>query len=107
MTSKDELAKTDVVEVEAYQKDDLSWADKPDTDDQTRAPGMFGFMFKKNPSATFTADVARMNALELDPKEIKRIERRVDLLIIPALAVCYMVRANFFVCLTNVLTSFT
>ena len=83
--------KAEIEEVEAYQKDDLSWADRPDDDDERRAPGIFGYFLKRDPSPTFKSDVARMNTYDLDPVVIKRIERKVDMLIIPALAICYMV----------------
>ncbi|KAK0193417.1 MFS general substrate transporter [Armillaria mellea] len=50
---------------------------------------------QKNPSTSFIADVARMNTMELDPKIIRRLERKIDLLIIPALATCYMTTLSY------------
>ncbi len=92
--SKLSTEKADIQELEAYPKTDLSWADKPDDDDETSAPGILGYFLKKNPSPTFIGDVARMNTYDLDPVVIKRLEKKVDLLIIPALAVCYMVSGS-------------
>lgn len=37
------------------------------------------------------ADVARMNEHPLDPVAVRRIERKIDALIMPALAICYAV----------------
>ncbi|KAK7454621.1 hypothetical protein VKT23_011374 [Stygiomarasmius scandens] len=54
-------------------------------------PGGFWRRFlKQNPSPDFLADVAKMNETELDLKEVRRIERKIDLLIMPMLSVCYM-----------------
>ncbi|KAH8824645.1 MFS general substrate transporter [Flagelloscypha sp. PMI_526] len=52
-------------------------------------PGFWGKFLKKNPSPEFMADLARMNEMELDPVVVKRLERKVDMLIMPALAICY------------------
>ncbi|KAF9024585.1 MFS general substrate transporter [Hymenopellis radicata] len=87
--------KAEVQEIEAYPNTDLSWADKPDDDDETSAPGVLGYFLKKNPSPTFIGDVAKMNTYDLDPVVIKRLENKVDLLIIPALAVCYMTTLSY------------
>lgn len=76
----------------AVNDDDLAWADREDVNDLNRAQGIWGHFLKKDPSPEFLADVAVMNARDLDPKEVKRIERKIDWLIIPALSVCYMVR---------------
>ncbi|EJD50788.1 MFS general substrate transporter [Auricularia subglabra TFB-10046 SS5] len=57
--------------------------------DLERHPGRWGGILKKNPSPAFMADVAKMNEQPLDPKEVRRIERKIDMLIMPALAVCY------------------
>jgi len=49
-------------------------------------PGGFWRRFlKQNPSPDFLADVAKMNGTELDLKEVRRIERKIDLLIMPML----------------------
>ena len=82
--------KFEVEELEAA-VDDLSWTERDDDHDLDRHPGFWGKYLKKNPSPQFLADVAKMNATDLDPAQVKRIERKVDLLIIPALAICYMV----------------
>lgn len=66
------------------------WADR-DAADIEKQPGMFGFLFKKNPSPEFITDLAKMNETELDPQEIRRLTRKIDLLILPALSMCYMV----------------
>ncbi len=71
-------------------KYDFSWAEQVEVDEDV-PPGFFGCFLKKNPSTAFIADVAKMNTMELDPKVIRRLERKIDLLIIPALATCYMV----------------
>lgn len=69
---------------------DMSWADMADDEkDEVAAGGFWGKFLKKSPSPQFLQDVKRMNGLPLDPKEIRRIERKVDMLIVPALAVCY------------------
>ncbi|KAK0432253.1 MFS general substrate transporter [Armillaria borealis] len=70
-------------------KYDFSWAEQVEVDEDV-SPGFFGRLLKKNPSTAFIADVAKMNTMELDPKVIRRLERKIDLLIIPALATCYM-----------------
>lgn len=67
------------------------WNLADEDEDLDRHPGFWGRFLKKNPSPTFLSDVAMMNATDLEPPEVKRIERKVDLLIIPALSVCYMV----------------
>ncbi|TFL04919.1 MFS general substrate transporter [Pterulicium gracile] len=67
---------------------DLSWAERDVLDAET-ASGKYGRFFKRNPSGAFTGDVDRMNTYELDPKRLKKIERKLDRLIIPSLAVCY------------------
>lgn len=72
-------------------KDGVGKADTPSTPDEDTYPGILGYFLKKNPSPQFIADVAKMNETELDPVEVKRIERKIDLLIIPALSICYMV----------------
>lgn len=86
--------KKDQVQVEQIERapdaDIQQWADR-DAVDIERQPGIFGFMFKKNPSPEFIADLAKMNETELDPKEIRRLTRKIDLLILPALSICYMV----------------
>ncbi|KAF9268407.1 MFS general substrate transporter [Marasmius fiardii PR-910] len=58
--------------------------------DEERPQGWFGRFLKKNPSPRFNEDVVKMNKTTLDPKQVKRIERKIDFLIMPALAVCYM-----------------
>ncbi|KAK1234924.1 hypothetical protein PQX77_001865 [Marasmius sp. AFHP31] len=70
--------------------EEIEFRDDHSENDEEQSSSRFGYLFKKNPSPRFIADVVKMNQTELDPKEVKRIERRVDLLIIPALAVCYM-----------------
>ncbi|KAJ8085798.1 hypothetical protein PM082_004616 [Marasmius tenuissimus] len=70
--------------------EEIDFRDDHSVNDEDRPSGRFGYFLKKNPSPRFLADVVKMNQTELDPKEVKRIERKVDLLIIPALAVCYM-----------------
>ncbi|KAK7031408.1 MFS general substrate transporter [Favolaschia claudopus] len=69
---------------------DLEWANRDDVADVSRKSGILGYFLKKNPSPEFIADVATMNETALDPKEVARIERKIDWLIIPALSVCYM-----------------
>jgi MFS family permease len=70
-------------------EDPYAWAESTTANDTESVPGRFGWLFKKNPSKTFLEDVQRMNSLELDGAVVKRIERRLDMLIVPALAVCY------------------
>lgn len=86
--------KKDQVQVEQIERvpdaDIQQWADR-DAADVEKQPGIFGFMFKKNPSPEFITDLAKMNDTELDPKEIRRLTRKIDLLILPALSICYMV----------------
>ncbi|KAK0225436.1 MFS general substrate transporter [Armillaria fumosa] len=57
---------------------------------EERRPRFFGRVLKAEPQRALLDDLARMNETVLDPVVVKRIERRVDLLVIPALAVCYM-----------------
>ncbi|KAF8913629.1 major facilitator superfamily domain-containing protein [Mucidula mucida] len=52
--------------------------------------GLLGRLLKDDPAPELLEDLARMNETELDPVKVKAIERRIDMLIIPALAVCYM-----------------
>ncbi|KAJ6496763.1 MFS general substrate transporter [Mycena vulgaris] len=69
---------------------ELEWANREDLVDIERTSGVLGYFLKKNPSPDFVADVATMNETVLDPKEVARIERKIDWLIIPALSICYM-----------------
>ena len=71
------------------------WADR-DAVDIEKQPGIFGFLFKKNPSPEFIKDLAKMNETGLDPKEIRRLTRKIDFLILPALSICYMVGHSLF-----------
>ncbi|KAJ7849435.1 MFS general substrate transporter [Mycena leptocephala] len=89
------VQQSDKLEIEQSEYDaksaaDLEWANRDDLVDIDRKPGILGYFLKKNPSPEFIADLATMNGTELDPKEIARIERKIDWLIIPALSVCYM-----------------
>ncbi|KAJ7623484.1 MFS general substrate transporter [Roridomyces roridus] len=52
--------------------------------------GLLGYFLKRDPGADFIADLSDMNATELDQAEVKRIERKIEWLILPALSVCYM-----------------
>lgn len=61
-------------------------------DEETRPVGLLDRLQKKNPSPEFLAEVAKMNQTELDPQKVKHVERKIDFLIMPALAICYMVR---------------
>lgn len=80
-------ASIDHIEVEETAKADVvppSAADK----------SAFWRIFKTDPDPAFLADLARINETDLDEARVKRMERRIDWLIIPALAVCYMVRCS-------------
>lgn len=69
----------------------------PRTPYQSEEPGpasILNWLQKKNPSPQFLADVAKMNETELDAGKVKHVERKIDLLIMPALAICYMVRPS-------------
>ncbi|KAJ7600577.1 MFS general substrate transporter [Mycena floridula] len=82
--------KPNLVQIENADPDkDLSWADRdvPDLDHPT---GFFSRMLKRNPSPQFIVDVGKMNTVPLDKKEVKRIERKIDMLIMPVLSICYM-----------------
>ncbi|SJK97011.1 related to allantoate permease [Armillaria ostoyae] len=57
---------------------------------EERRPKFFGRLLKAEPERALLDGLAHMNETVLDPVVVKRIERRVDLLVIPALAVCYM-----------------
>ncbi|KAE9406312.1 MFS general substrate transporter [Gymnopus androsaceus JB14] len=59
-------------------------------DEETRPAGLLDRLQKKNPSPEFLAEVAKMNQTELDPQKVKHVERKIDFLIMPALAICYM-----------------
>lgn len=64
----------------------------PDADYDTNASaGFWGRFLKKSPSPRFLEDLQRMNETELDEVKIQKIERKLDWLIIPALAICYAV----------------
>ncbi|KAF9020481.1 MFS general substrate transporter [Hymenopellis radicata] len=89
-TPSKESDKPQIEEIEDQRKTDLSWTTQNDQEDTTRASGRFGALLKRNPSPAFLADVAKLNSMDLDPKEVKRLERKIDLLIIPALSICYM-----------------
>ncbi|KAF8909847.1 major facilitator superfamily domain-containing protein [Mucidula mucida] len=89
-TPSKESEKPRIKEIEDQRKTDLSWTTQTDREDTTRASGRFGGLLKRNPSPAFLADVAKLNSMDLDPKEVKRLERKIDLLIIPALSICYM-----------------
>jgi len=80
-----------IQELEKAHVEDYSFTERDDSEDVISGTGFMGRFLKKNPSPVFLADVAKMNSIELDPAEVKRIERKLDLLIIPALATCYMV----------------
>ncbi len=67
----------------------------PGAEEKKRRWGLLGRLLKDDPAPELLEDLARMNETELDPVKVKAIERRIDMLIIPALAVCYMVRAVF------------
>ncbi|KAJ4470101.1 MFS general substrate transporter [Lentinula aciculospora] len=58
--------------------------------EEPRPNGILNWLQKSNPSPQFLADVARMNETQLDPRKVKHVERKIDLLIMPALAICYM-----------------
>ncbi len=90
-TPSKESEKPRIEEIEDQRKTALSWTTQNDREDTTRASGRFGGLLKRNPSPAFLADVAKLNSMDLDPKEVKRLERKIDLLIIPALSICYMV----------------
>ncbi|KAJ6485862.1 MFS general substrate transporter [Mycena sanguinolenta] len=81
---------TEMSEYAPKAAEDLAWANREDVDDLDRKGGLLGYFLKKNPSPSFIADLATMNETVLDPKEVARIERKIDWLIIPALSVCYM-----------------
>ncbi|KAJ6581186.1 MFS general substrate transporter [Mycena capillaripes] len=85
-----EKPETEQSEYASKAANELDWAARDDVVDIDRRPGLLGYFLKKNPSPDFIADVATMNDTVLDPKEVARIERKIDWLIIPALSVCYM-----------------
>ncbi|KAF5367437.1 hypothetical protein D9758_003800 [Tetrapyrgos nigripes] len=62
----------------------------PDTDVAQSSGGFWRSVLKKNPSPQFLEDVAKKNETELELAVVKRIERKIDLLIMPMLSVCYM-----------------
>ncbi|KAL1683548.1 major facilitator superfamily domain-containing protein [Schizophyllum commune] len=84
---KDE--KPTVEEVEVAQPKTRDWNDRDTALDVDAHPGFWGKVFKQNPSKQFMDDVVEMNKTELNAKDVKRIERRIDLLIMPCLAICY------------------
>lgn len=61
-----------------------------DEGDGSAARTGFSRMLRRNPSLEFIQDVARENELDLDPVEVKKVERKVYLLIVPSLAMCYL-----------------
>lgn len=78
----------DVEKAEVEQVEDV--LNRPQS--QAGPVGLLERMQKRNPSLHFLAEVAKMNETELDPQRVKQIERKIDLLIMPALTICYMVR---------------
>lgn len=86
-SEKAEISEIEAVPVHVEQ---LTWAERQ-VADEDRPPGFWGKFLKKNPSPEFLADVQKMNKTVLDPRDIKRLERKIDFLIMPVLAVCYMV----------------
>ena len=60
----------------------------------TKRGGILRYFLKDDPAPELLDGLARLNETELDEAQVKRIERRIDMLIIPALAVCYMVRSG-------------
>ncbi|KAJ7493418.1 MFS general substrate transporter [Mycena galericulata] len=89
-SDKPEVEQKEYVSVGLENTQDLKWANREDLVDFDRAPGVLGYFLKKNPSPDFIADVATMNDTQLDAKEVQRIERKIDWLVLPALSVCYM-----------------
>ncbi|KAK0194951.1 major facilitator superfamily domain-containing protein [Armillaria mellea] len=63
---------------------------KPTVEICKRRPRFFGKLLKAELERALLDGLACMNETVLDPVVVKRIERKVDLLVIPALAVCYM-----------------
>ena len=59
-----------------------------DTEDETNRKGLRRLL-RRNPSVDFIREVAEANTKELDPVEVKKIERKLYLLIVPALAIDY------------------
>ncbi|TRM57590.1 major facilitator superfamily domain-containing protein [Schizophyllum amplum] len=87
--------KPTIEEVEVANPDKRDWDDRDTTLDVDAHPGFWGKLFKQNPSKQFMDDVADMNTTELNAKEVKRIERKIDLLIMPCLAVCYATTLSY------------
>ena len=81
----------DVEKAEVEQVEDVLSGSKFH-DEETRPVGLLDRLQKKNPSPEFLAEVVKMNQTELDSQKVKDVERKIDLLIMPALAICYMVR---------------
>ena len=73
---KDE--KPTVEEVEVAQPKTRDWNDRDTALDVDAHPGFWGKVFKQNPSKQFMDDVVEMNKTELNAKDVKRIERRID-----------------------------
>jgi hypothetical protein len=80
----------DVEKAEVEQFEDvLNQVTSPD-EEPPRSVSILDWFQKKNPSPQFLADVAKVNETQLDARKVKHVERKIDLLIMPALAVCYM-----------------
>ncbi|KAG7096489.1 hypothetical protein E1B28_003919 [Marasmius oreades] len=93
MTSPPEHSTTIQVGGEDEEKgsiEEIENRDDSSIQDEEGREGWIGRFPKKNPSSRFNADVIKLNQTTLNTKEVKRIERKIDFLIMPALSVCYM-----------------
>ncbi|KAK7021815.1 hypothetical protein VNI00_017259 [Paramarasmius palmivorus] len=92
LNDSDKAEKAEIEQIERTQTEPIAgaWASDGVRDVEQKRPGFLGFFLKKDPSPEFVADVAKMNETELDLKEVRRIERKIDWLIMPSLAICYM-----------------
>ncbi|KIY43647.1 MFS general substrate transporter [Fistulina hepatica ATCC 64428] len=66
------------------------WEGPHFVDAEPPVPTFWGHFLKQNPSPQFIADITKMAESPLDPVMVKRLERRIDIMIMPALAICYM-----------------
>lgn len=87
MSTKEKVETKRNIEVE--QVEDASVPAPLDSDVAIDEKRWYSRFLKQPAPLEFNADLLAMNETELDPAEVKRLTRKLDMLICPALAVCY------------------
>lgn len=68
--------------------DDVAQLEQPTHD--TKPPTGLRRLLRRDPPRDFLQDVAQLNNEDLDQAEVKRVERKIQLLIVPTLLICYI-----------------